>query len=355
MAELPTYKADTKSYEGIAGITDVVIRQENLTSQRVNRFLDTAKTELQKSAIEYATDKAVEDAIRNPITAKQLEQAMNTGGNPVENYLKGGTAYNEAITKVLGQQVAGELSVELNKYNADVLEQVRLGQITNSEEMLGKLKEPIQAQVEFFANIDPEMARSYGSKATANAHNVYLQGDQLFKNKQQEQAELNAKTMIEQEKDNYSRYLANNPDASLQQKQIYKAAVEKTAIDTSLSMTRNQLELATKLKKDLKNIDDEFVAKDIATLYKGDKVNEVIQDLEKYNNIKISSEDIDKKIKNASIKIVTQDSVNMVFYFFSTKGETYLFNMKYFRKNKIVNLMNRLCDNDKLVILKIHK
>ena len=68
----------------------------------------------------------------------------------------------------------------------------------------------------------------------------------------------------------------------------------------------------------------------------------------KYSNIKISSEDIDIKIKNASIKIVTQDSVNMVFECLSTKGETYLFNMKYFKKNKIVNLMNRLCDNKQI-------
>ena len=55
----------TPTYEGIAGITDVVIRQENITSQRINRFLDTAKTEFQAKAVEYDTDKDVEDAIRN--------------------------------------------------------------------------------------------------------------------------------------------------------------------------------------------------------------------------------------------------------------------------------------------------
>jgi mitochondrial fission protein ELM1 len=68
----------------------------------------------------------------------------------------------------------------------------------------------------------------------------------------------------------------------------------------------------------------------------------------KYSNIQISSEDIDVKIKNASIKIVTQDSVNMVFECLSTKGETYLFNMKYYKKTKIVNLMNRLCNNQQI-------
>jgi len=305
MAQLPTYKKMTPTYEGIAGITDVVIRQENITSQRINRFLDTAKTEFQAKAVEYATDKAVEDAIRNPITAEQLDQAMDTGGNPVESYLKGGTAYNEAITKVIGQQVAGELSIDLNKYNSDVLEQVRTGQIANSEEMLAKLKEPIQAQIEFFANIDPKQAQSYGSKATANAHNVYLQGVRIFEGQQQKQAEANAKTMIAQEKDNYNNFLKNYPDATNQQKEIYRQAIEKTAVDTSLSMTRNQLELTNILKAELKGIDDGYVIKDIAVAYTGNNVAEVINDLNKYDNIK-------KKYKG---DVLSPDQYNLAEYY----------------------------------------
>ena len=68
----------------------------------------------------------------------------------------------------------------------------------------------------------------------------------------------------------------------------------------------------------------------------------------KYDNITMCKKDIDETVKNASIKIVTQDSVNMVFECLSTKGETYLFNMRYFRKNKIVNLMNSLLENQQI-------
>ena len=35
----------------------------------------------------------------------------------------------------------------------------------------------------------------------------------------------------------------------------------------------------------------------------------------------------------------------MVFECLSTKGDTYLFNMKFFKKNKIVNLMHNLLEN----------
>lgn len=74
-------------------------------------------------------------------------------------------------------------------------------------------------------------------------------------------------------------------------------------------------------------------------------LNDLYSLILKYKNIKICEKNIDETIKNACIKIVTQDSVNMVFECLSTKGETYLFNMKYFKKNKIVNLMNSLLEN----------
>ena len=47
----------------------------------------------------------------------------------------------------------------------------------------------------------------------------------------------------------------------------------------------------------------------------------------------------------ASIKIITQDSMNMVYESLSTKGITILFNMKYLRKNKVINQMNELLQN----------
>ena len=74
-----------------------------------------------------------------------------------------------------------------------------------------------------------------------------------------------------------------------------------------------------------------------------------------YSNLKLCTNNIDETIKNATIKIVTQDSVNMVFECLSTKGQTYLFNMKYFQKNKIVNLMNGLLENQQVGYIEYSK
>jgi mitochondrial fission protein ELM1 len=65
----------------------------------------------------------------------------------------------------------------------------------------------------------------------------------------------------------------------------------------------------------------------------------------KNNNLIISDDNYDEIIEKASVKVVTQDSVNMVYESLSTKGQTFLFNMKYIKINKIVNQINLLLRN----------
>ena len=307
--KLPKYeKTAGFNYEGMAQLTDVVTRQEAATGERINKFLSGATQDFRQQGIQYATDQAIEDAIRNPITKSQIDVARATGDNPVTKYLQGGTAYNEAMTKMLGQQVAGELNITLAKHNSDLLEQVRLGQIENSETLLLKLSEPIKAQVEFFTDIDPEMAAQFGSKATLSARNSYLQGDQIFKGLKEKKAYADAITTIQQNNDDYNRYLKAYPDATDEQKIIYKDTIEKIAIDTSLSMSREQLKLTEEMRNTLNETEDMHVAEDIAIKYKGNELAEVLTELSKdktnvgeyYNNKNIVDQDVfQRKISNA--------------------------------------------------------
>lgn len=76
------------------------------------------------------------------------------------------------------------------------------------------------------------------------------------------------------------------------------------------------------------------------------KMIKAINNLAQINKRIIVSEDgFDEMICKASIKIITQDSMNMVYESLSTKGSTILFNMKYLRKNKVINQMNELLHN----------
>jgi len=67
-----------------------------------------------------------------------------------------------------------------------------------------------------------------------------------------------------------------------------------------------------------------------------------------YENISISTEGFDEIIKKASIKIITQDSVNMVYESLSCKGKTILFNMKCKKENKVVKQINKLLSTNQI-------
>ena len=67
-----------------------------------------------------------------------------------------------------------------------------------------------------------------------------------------------------------------------------------------------------------------------------------------YSNIIIDHESFDEIIKRASIKFITQDSMNMVYESLSTKGQTFVFNMKYKNENKITKQIKELLENKQI-------
>ena len=67
-----------------------------------------------------------------------------------------------------------------------------------------------------------------------------------------------------------------------------------------------------------------------------------------YSNIIIDHESFDEIIKRASIKFITQDSMNMIYESLSTKGQTFLFNMKYKNENKITKQIKELLENKQI-------
>tara|TARA_B100001939_G_C16892949_1_gene596292 strand:- start:121 stop:1095 length:975 start_codon:yes stop_codon:yes gene_type:complete len=71
-----------------------------------------------------------------------------------------------------------------------------------------------------------------------------------------------------------------------------------------------------------------------------------------YENISISAEGFDEIIKQASIKVITQDSVNMVYESLSSKGKTILFNMRYQKENKVVKQIKKLLSTNQVGFIK---
>ena len=67
-----------------------------------------------------------------------------------------------------------------------------------------------------------------------------------------------------------------------------------------------------------------------------------------FSNLIVAHENFDEIIKRASIKFITQDSMNMVYESLSTKGQTFVFNMKYKNENKITKQIKKLIENKQI-------
>ena len=67
-----------------------------------------------------------------------------------------------------------------------------------------------------------------------------------------------------------------------------------------------------------------------------------------FSNLIISHENFDEIIKQASIKFITQDSVNMIYESLSTKGQSFVFNMKYRTENKITKQLVEMIKNKQI-------
>ena len=281
MGKLKQYQSSGITMTGMQQFTNAPIQESLAANERLDRFLTSAGTKFLEQANVYASEQAVKDAIANPITKEQIDQARQTGGNPIDEFLKGGKTYNDAIKDVLSQQIAGELRLELDQTSADILEQVRLGKITNQGQVLQKLQEPISAHVEFLSGINPKIAEGYGAQATASARNYLNQADTLIRNQEEEKRVFNAELMKVNVERDYQNFLLAYPNATLEQKQQYKDVIQQMARDMSFSGTRQQVKLAQQLADGLQFIDDGHHAKAIAQKYRGKSILEVLNALPK--------------------------------------------------------------------------
>lgn len=314
MGKLKTYQTAGIARTGMGQLSEQPFRETELANERVSTFLAQAQQTFTEKANVYAEEQAVKDAITSPITKEQIDQARQTGGNPISEFLKGGTTYNKAAQQILGQQVAGELRLELDQISADVLEQVRTGEIQNQAQALEKLQEPISAHVEFLASLDPKIAEGYGAQATASVRNYFSQADTIIRNKEEEKRQINAKTMLNNIVRDVGNFMRANPNATTNEIDEYIDVVKQMARDTSFSLTRTQEKLSIQLDEEITKTRDLYVAETLAEKYPGRSVGEVIDALGSdqsslaahYKNM--SLEDKDAFVSLLNRQITLQDS-----------------------------------------------
>lgn len=276
---LPIYESGNIKLTDAPSLQYVDIQQQEKTNQRIGQFLQFASEVTGSLATDYAQEQAIKYTIANPITKDRIDASIASGTDPLQGILTGGMDYNAALKKATAQQTAGVLENELHAHFSDVIARVDRNELTNREEILNELQSPIQGQIKFFSQIDPEIASAYGNQATNIATNKYQTALALLNKKAEEKSLIESEQYGINASKDFDEFLRNNPGASAAAIKEYINASETVAMQNSYKFSTKPNELLEFHKKRLKIVKDNYLSEQIAKEFQGKDILEVVDSL----------------------------------------------------------------------------
>ena len=171
MADLPKYQPTGLNIAQLGNIPRVefaasaeAIRQ----SQGIDASLDRISQFAFKEAGEEAKKKGLQFAAENPVTAQQVEAAINEGKKPSDIFAKDGTIFGDAARQLQAQQLRIDLETRTRNSMSLLAAEVDSGTVTDIGEIRSRINGPVEGFAKVLANIDPEESvRFRASMATA--------------------------------------------------------------------------------------------------------------------------------------------------------------------------------------------
>jgi hypothetical protein len=278
---LPIYESGNIKLTDAPSLQYVDIQQQEKTNQRIGQFLQFASEVTGSLATDYAQEQAIKYTIANPITKDRIDASIASGTDPLQGILTGGMDYNAALKKATAQQTAGVLENELHAHFSDVIARVDRNELTNREEILNELQSPIQGQIKFFSQIDPEIASAYGNQATNIATNKYQTALALLNKKAEEKSLIESEQYGINASKDFDEFLRNNPGASAAAIKEYINASETVAMQNSYKFSSKANELQKNHKAYLDAVKNDFLSEEIAKEFQGQDILSVVDDLRK--------------------------------------------------------------------------
>jgi hypothetical protein len=282
---LPIYESGNIKLTDAPSLQYVDIQQQEKTNQRIGQFLQFASEVTGSLATDYAQEQAIKYTIANPITKDRIDASIASGTDPLQGILTGGMDYNAALKKATAQQTAGVLENELHAHFSDVIARVDRNELTNREEILNELQAPIQGQIKFFSQIDPEIASAYGNQATNIATNKYQTALALLNKKAEEKSLIESEQYGINASKDFDEFLRNNPGASAAAIKEYINASETVAMQNSYKFSTNPNKLLELHKNRLKIVKDNYLSEQIAKEFQGKDILEVVDGLRNNKSI----------------------------------------------------------------------
>ena len=183
MAELPRYQETGRIYSDLPSFDFANVRESMKFSQSISNSLDRLSNFATKVAAKDAERKAEEFAIENPITLEQLKEAEKSGitANDLVKATGGGTIWQETLKKFQAEQLRTQLEVSANTAALDILNQVKMRQISDPNEITAKFESMQRGLVKPLQSLDPDTAVKFNASSGALIKNLHKQAlDKLY-------------------------------------------------------------------------------------------------------------------------------------------------------------------------------
>lgn len=172
MAKLPTYKQTNLLVEKTPKVqfnNAVYVNAANT----MNRAIDNMQKMIDPIMEQNAKDAALEFSIDNPLTLDQIQNAKNTGADPIESYKRGGLVFNDTLDELYANQAANQVKLADQDNREFILSQVNTGQLKDIDVIKEKLSSEVKGNSRVLYDMSPKVAQAYMQTSAVNAHTYF--------------------------------------------------------------------------------------------------------------------------------------------------------------------------------------
>jgi len=186
MAELPKYQPISRGLVSTPQLDFASTREAYRATQSMQQGLDKISKFAFEKVAETSVKEAAQYTIDNPPTPEQIELAK-AGEITMEDLIpKGGELARETVRKLTAAQLRSQLQIDLDTGYLEILEQVKLGNITNDAGLKAKLNAPIQGMSKVLNSISPEEALKFQAYSANSGFNIGVAATKIFDTKMRE-------------------------------------------------------------------------------------------------------------------------------------------------------------------------
>ena len=201
MADLPKYQQTGRVMPDMPQLDFANVREAFRASQSMTQGLDKISSFAFGKMGEQAEKDAIKNAISQPLTLEQIQQANQRGESVTDllDQVGGGQIYQDTYRKIQGKQLRSELEITAQQALSSIQSQVTLGQINDVNVISSKFDSIISGFSKPLEALSPEEAVNFKQSMATTANSFFKDSIKTL-----EKRTLAYNQVLSQENFNYS-------------------------------------------------------------------------------------------------------------------------------------------------------